>query len=75
MGLFLGISFLSVVEVVYYSTLHLFWIIYRPELKESGEKSKREDVKVDYIDQIPFMIQNRAVCFNVGHENNLSFIQ
>ncbi|XP_031634318.1 pickpocket protein 28-like [Contarinia nasturtii] len=30
LGLYLGISLLSIIEIVYYPTLRLFWTIYRP---------------------------------------------
>ncbi|XP_031639513.1 pickpocket protein 28-like [Contarinia nasturtii] len=32
LGLFLGVSLLSIIEIVYYFTLRLFWIIYRPRI-------------------------------------------
>lgn len=40
-GLFLGVSLLSIIEFVYFSTLRLFWNIWRSKNRSSVAPSKR----------------------------------
>lgn len=35
LGLFLGVSALSIIEFIYYSTLHLFWTLRRRKLQNT----------------------------------------
>lgn len=53
LGLFLGISLLSVVEIIYFATLRLFWIIYRPRTQ-----------KIEITPEIPLPehSENQMVC-------------
>lgn len=51
LGLFLGVSMLSLIEFVYYSTLRLFWTIRQSKTKNTVEPLKRKvinSIKMDY---------------------------
>lgn len=60
LGLFMGFSALSVIEIIYLSTLRLFWTIYQSRLEENKEKAKQKEDKVMEFDQTNW---SQAVCF------------
>ena len=45
-GLFLGISVLSIIEFVYYSTLHLYWMIRRSRADNAVVPFKKPNINV-----------------------------
>jgi acid-sensing ion channel, other len=53
LGLFLGVSLLSLIEIIYFATLRLFWIIRQPRPQKI---KKKPDIP------FPEMSKNRLVC-------------
>lgn len=43
LGLFLGVSLLSVIELIYYSTLRLFWIAKWSKFKQNESQTQPKD--------------------------------
>lgn len=60
-GLFLGVSLLSIVEIIYYSTLRLFWIVQQFERDEP--ESGRSEIDVT-CDGNAWNDETRLVCFD-----------
>lgn len=66
LGLFMGVSMISIIEIFYYSTLRLFWII-RSSLERNEEQSEPRDVEAIRVDNNIWTNQHRVVCFNFKH--------
>lgn len=67
LGLFLGISLLSIIDLIYFSTLRLFWIFHWSKTKRKEELLERREIEENGVHKGNVTNENvviRAVGFN-----------
>lgn len=71
LGLFLGISALSIIELVYYTTLRLFWNIRREKYENIVLLSEQKGIKIIPIELIRFMQRIQTFCTELCKNSNI----